>query len=193
MIYGFLESSYSGAPLFIVCFPYFGHRGKGERWVERQKWVGFHLVNIQYRKKGMLTLETWKLGMNQWHSGAGRWNKGGWWRKILLDKACMPAKSLQSCLTLCDPMNCNPPGSSVHKILQARILEWVAIPFSKGSSWTRDWTCVSYVSAGRFFTTSDTWEAQIRQPKLNTNTHWKIIITFYLERVVRKQIQAKEN
>ena len=38
------------------------------------------------------------------------------------------------CLTLCDPMDCSPPGSSVHGILQARILEWVAIPFSRGSS-----------------------------------------------------------
>ena len=38
----------------------------------------------------------------------------------------------QSCLTLCNPMNCSPPGSSVHGILQARILEWVAIPFSWG-------------------------------------------------------------
>ena len=42
------------------------------------------------------------------------------------------AKSLQSCLTFCDPMDCSPPGSSVHGILQARILEWVAIPFSPG-------------------------------------------------------------
>ena len=40
----------------------------------------------------------------------------------------------QSCLTLCDPVDCSPPGSSVHGILQARILEWVAIPFSRGSS-----------------------------------------------------------
>ena len=40
----------------------------------------------------------------------------------------------QSCPTLCDPMDCSPPGSSVHGILQARILEWVAIPFSRGSS-----------------------------------------------------------
>ena len=40
----------------------------------------------------------------------------------------------QSCLTLCDPMDYSPPGSSVHGILQARILEWVAIPFSRGSS-----------------------------------------------------------
>ena len=40
----------------------------------------------------------------------------------------------QSCPTLCDPMDCNPPGSSVHGIVQARILEWVATPFSRGSS-----------------------------------------------------------
>ena len=49
------------------------------------------------------------------------------------------------------PMDCSLPGSSTHGILQARILEWVAIPFSKGSSWLRDWTQVSRI-AGRFFT-----------------------------------------
>ena len=43
-------------------------------------------------------------------------------------------KSLQSCPTLCDPMNCSLPGSSVHGILEARILEWVAISISRGSS-----------------------------------------------------------
>ena len=52
----------------------------------------------------------------------------------------------QSCPTLCNPMN-----SSVHRILQARILEWVAVPFSRGSSWPRDWTQVSCM-AGRCFT-----------------------------------------
>ena len=46
----------------------------------------------------------------------------------------------QSCLTLCYPMDCSPPGSSVPGILQARILEWVAISFSRGSSWPKDWT-----------------------------------------------------
>ena len=56
------------------------------------------------------------------------------------------AKSLQSCATLCDTMDCSPPGSSVHGILQARILEWVAMPSSMVSSWPRDWTCVSYIS-----------------------------------------------
>ena len=56
------------------------------------------------------------------------------------------AKLLQSCLTLCDPMDCSPPGSSVHGILQARILEWVAMHFSRGSSQPMDRTHISYVS-----------------------------------------------
>ena len=61
----------------------------------------------------------------------------------------------QSYLTLCDPMNCSPPGSSVHEISQARTLEWIAISFSRGSSQPRDTTHVSYGSCtvGRFFTT----------------------------------------
>ena len=57
----------------------------------------------------------------------------------------------KSCPTLCNPMDCSLPDSSVHRILQARILEWVAIPFSRGSSWPRDQTRVSCI-AGRFFT-----------------------------------------
>ena len=44
---------------------------------------------------------------------------------------CMRAKSLQSCLTLCNHIDCSPPGSSVHRVLQSRIWEWVAISFSK--------------------------------------------------------------
>ena len=57
----------------------------------------------------------------------------------------------QSCLTFCNPMDCSLPDSSVHGILQARILNWVTIPFSRGSSRPRDQTQVSCV-AGRFFT-----------------------------------------
>ena len=56
------------------------------------------------------------------------------------------AKSLQSCLTLCDPRDCNPPGSSVHEIIQARILEWIVISSSGGSSRPRDQTLISCVS-----------------------------------------------
>ena len=59
---------------------------------------------------------------------------------------CIHAKSLQSCPTLCDSMDCRPPGSSVHGILQARILEWVAMPSSRESSRPRDGTYISYVS-----------------------------------------------
>ena len=65
----------------------------------------------------------------------------------ILGYVCVCMLSLQSCLTLC-----NLPGSSVHGILQVRILEWVAIPFSRGSSWPRDWTHSSCIT-GRFFTT----------------------------------------
>ena len=52
--------------------------------------------------------------------------------------SCVCAKSLQSCLTLCDPVDCSLPSSSVHRILQARILEWVAMPSSRGSSQPKD-------------------------------------------------------
>ena len=58
---------------------------------------------------------------------------------------------LQLYPTLCNPMDYSPPGSSVHESLQARILEWAAIPFSRGSSQPRDQTQVSCI-AGRFFT-----------------------------------------
>ena len=61
----------------------------------------------------------------------------------LIESACVHAKSLQLCLTLCDPMDCSPPGSSVHGILQARILERVVISFSRGSSRPRDRDCES--------------------------------------------------
>ena len=57
----------------------------------------------------------------------------------------------QLCPTLCDPIDCSPPGSSIHGILQAKILEWVAISFSRGFSFSRDRTWVSFI-AGRFFT-----------------------------------------
>ena len=62
-------------------------------------------------------------------------------------------KVSQSCLTLFNPM-----ANTIHGILQARILEWVATPFSRGSSQPRDRTCISY-NAGRFFIHRTTWEA----------------------------------
>ena len=66
----------------------------------------------------------------------------------------------QSCPTLWDPKDCSPPGSSVHGILQARILECIVIPFSRGSSQPSNWTWVSR-TAGRFFTIWATREVHL--------------------------------
>ena len=83
----------------------------------------------------------------------GRWerDRGSRWLRTFVCSVCLVA---QLCLTLCHPMDCSPPGFSVQEILQARILEWVAISSSGVSSWPRNRTHVSCVSctAGRFFT-----------------------------------------
>ena len=62
---------------------------------------------------------------------------------LLINYVHAVCQLLHSCLTLCDPMDCSPPGSSVHGILQARILEWVAMPSSRRSSQPRAWIHVS--------------------------------------------------
>ena len=72
-------------------------------------------------------------------------------QKMFIGSAAAAAKPLQSCPTLCDPIDDSPPGSPVPGILQARILEWVAILSSRASSLPRDGTQVSRI-AGRFFT-----------------------------------------
>ena len=67
------------------------------------------------------------------------------WTLLMFNKYIFTycAMSLQSCVTLCDSTDCSPPGSSAHGFLQARILEWVAMPSSTGSSWPRDQKYVS--------------------------------------------------
>ena len=74
----------------------------------------------------------------------------------------------QSCPTLCDPMDCGPPGSSAHGILQARILEWIAMPSSRGFSQHRDRTQDSCI-AGRFFTIWATGAAHCLSPFVHFN------------------------
>ena len=81
----------------------------------------------------------------------------------------------QLCLILCIPMDCSPPGSTVHGILQARILEWVAICFCRGCSWPRNWTQVSCI-AGEFFTiwvTKEAWEIVYLAVQRETGTCWQ--------------------
>ena len=66
-----------------------------------------------------------------------------------------------SCVWICDPMNCSPPGFSIHGPLKARLLEWVSMLFSRGSSWPRDWTLVSFIT-GRFSIDRVTGEAPLQ-------------------------------
>ena len=79
-----------------------------------------------------------------------------WWISLLKVKVLV----VQSCLTLCNSMDYIPSQSCVHGILQARILEWVAIPFSRGPSQPRDWTHIS-CTAGRFCTNWATRETHL--------------------------------
>ena len=76
------------------------------------------------------------------------------WSFISSFMNCLPwlwvSEATQSCPTLCGPVDCNPPGSSIHVILQARILEWLAISFARGSSQLRDRTQVSHIAGRRF-------------------------------------------
>ena len=85
----------------------------------------------------------------------------------------------QLCLALWEPMDCSPPYSSVHGTLQARIFEWVSIPFSRGSPQPRDWTWVPHI-AGRLFTSWDTREASqeilvVKNPPENTGDIWVVV------------------
>ena len=82
----------------------------------------------------------------------------------------------QSCPTLCDPMDCSPPGSSVHGIFQARILELVAISFSRRSSRPRDWTQVSHIVGRRFtiWATREIWDLHFTTTKGRHGLHWRV-------------------
>ena len=82
------------------------------------------------------------------------------WMSILSEIRTVLCLVTQSCLTLYNPVDYSPQGSSVHGIQQARILDWVAAPFSRGSSRPRDWTWVSCI-AGRFFSIGATREAPL--------------------------------
>ena len=90
----------------------------------------------------MVTFGEWKqgrkVGLARLPSQVSRWLAVKW------------SEIAQSCPTLCDPMDCSPSGSSIHGILQARILEWVAIAFSRGSFRPRDRAQVCRI-AGRHF------------------------------------------
>ena len=75
-------------------------------------------------------------------------------------------------VSLCDPMDCNPPGSSVHGILLTAILEWVAMPFCRGSSWHGDQTHVSWIcrQIPYHWATRETWAQRMTKDRQHTST-----------------------
>ena len=81
--------------------------------------------------------------------GESHGQRGAWW-SIVHGVTESESEVTQLCQTLCDPMDCSLPGSSLHGIFQARALEWGAISFSRGSSWPRGRTRVSHIPGRRF-------------------------------------------
>ena len=81
----------------------------------------------------------------------------------------------ESCSTLCNSMDCSPPGSSVHGIFQARILEWVAIPFSRGSSWSRDLNCMCILYCLSHQCANDTQPQLLVNNHIHRNTQWDLL------------------
>ena len=106
-------------------------------WCVRQKWYGFYSGNVA-TSSCSLALSGLSLGFATlcMHpvflpgESQGRGSLVGCWSDLAAEAAaCMHDKSLQSCLTLCNPNDCSLPGSSVLGILQERVLRWVAVPF----------------------------------------------------------------
>ena len=120
------------------------------------EWVAISFSNAGKRKVKVMSLSHVRLLATPWTTVYQAPPSMGFSRQ---DVSC----SVMS--NSCDLMDCSPPGSSVHGILQLRILEWAAISFSWGPSRPRDQTRVSCI-AGRFFTTTPTWEAAIQDKKI---------------------------
>ena len=100
----------------------------------------------------------------------------------------------QSFLTLCDPMDCSLPGSYVHGIFQARILEWVAISFSRRSSWPRDWIQVSSIVSRRFTiwaTREVSWVWEVDHKEGSAQKNW-CFRTVALEKTLASPLDFKE-
>ena len=115
------------------------------------KWEWWQLHLVWCHSVGCSAITAmWAL---RWLNSTRMWQV--WWRFAFQTLTVSPSVMSDSC----EPMDCSPPGSSVRGILQARILEWGAISFSRRSSWPRDWTWVSCI-AGRFFTIWATRQAQ---------------------------------
>ena len=127
--------------LQTICLPYFSFISrlcylKGYNFLPILSYLHLHIhiiPTVIYKKNTILDLKIFWLIVYMWN---------------LSFYLCVCASlRTQSCLTLCNSLKyCSLPGSAVHGILQARILEWVSISFSRGSFWPEDWTHVSCIS-----------------------------------------------
>ena len=129
-------------------------------------------ILILFQSKWWLTIQCPQSNWQRMPPVQGRYIYTQTWKYISVT---------QSCLTLCNTMDCSPPGSSVHGISQARIWEWIANSFSRGSSLTRDWTCIScaFCIAGWFFTHWATEKSIYASIHTHTHTHTYVYIYMY--------------
>ena len=140
-------------------------QGRGQGWTGRLGLTYVH-VCVKQIPSGSLLYSTGNSALCSvvtWLGGMGVGVRGRSKREGII-YACniYISRCAQSCPTLCNPVDCSPPCSSVHGTFQARIPEWVAISSSRGSSWPRDWIHISYVSCiGRWILYHTMWEAQI--------------------------------
>ena len=143
--------TYTHAWIYLPTYPCLSIWLSVERFVLRN-WLTrlWRLSKYKIFRVGWQTGDPWK--------SCGLSPKAFCWQNAFLFWGDWKVWKCYSCLTLCDPVDYCPPGSSVHGIPQARIVEWVAIPFFRGSSQHRDQTQVSCI-AGRFFTVWGTSEA----------------------------------
>ena len=153
--------SLSSAPLW-VCFLF-----SLPFYTANKQLKQFHTQQINVERISVLTTLCWEQGISPeiptkfflYPSGQHRiiyvsLKDSLWSRKqdqanqgfVFIKPIHVLAKLPHSCLTYWDPMDCNLPSSSILGIFQARILDWVAMPFSRGSSQPRDWSCISCVS-----------------------------------------------
>ena len=132
--------------------------------------------------KKELSKHIWALNLEKWVLMISKQNyftyfefcKGQGYLLLRIIKLCMCIHACSDMSkTLCDPMNCSPPASSVHGIFQARILEWVAYPFSRGSFWPRDQTLKSFIGGQILFHCTNRDHFPLCKLKKNMSTKFK--------------------
>ena len=126
------------------------------------EWVAISFTNAWKWKVKVKSLSRVRLLATPWTAAYQApppmgFSRQEYWSGVPLPSLKKWSEVAQSCLTLCDPVDCSLTGSSIQRILQARILEWVAISFSRGSSWPRDQTQVSCIAGRRFTLWASRW------------------------------------